>query len=1000
MRKEVKRSLLLWPAAASASIIAAAWLARPDDTSGPLLSPPALVCYDQPRGRLWHEAPPIATPIESTRVLHRRLRAPQMEIELVERAEHGSRAMKLPARLVDVFAVAQVDAAEIAEVDQSVDAFHVQAVGTRLMAPVRNEQHETAGLVLQPPKNTDASARESSPKLRSRQIPTASRTASSRAPRDRTIDGIPLESVADMFPVPVQSDLIGPPPLVGTPPFQGPPPLEGPPPMVGPPPLVGPHRPPFVATEAVEPDRVSMLPKSVETLGKLEPRAKAEDAETPQVSVATIQLKESEVPYRRDVNDSPAGWPVTQRLDEQLKLLAALAIKDAHSSTGQLVSSSSSQLPATSWAADVTARLSELRSLPRIGHPRAGELIDELSDLSKQGIEQAEGTSDRQQQIEWLCASHAIVRRVAVWLPVWQIASSAEPAWVDNDDSNLRTESLEVALAAVRQDLPETGDDQGWRRYLLLDELQDLLRSDPLEQRKIVAQRLLSRLKWHGLDPEHVHWLERDSIAQLAEAVRPWASTAVDYASLMNHIERQETDSIDLTAIEIANTIQSLRFAENPDVVRVADALDLYYRNANVRLAISESMLQRMLPTIDPQSVPVRTQLFGSKVRGVSQIRSDLALKLKPASDRWSMELQTIGNVHTQSTGFNGPVAVRTSGRSSFAAATPIEVTNRGVQVGDSDVDVRGGTKLRGIRSDYDQWPLIGSLVQIIAENRYDSLAPRSTRTANRLIRDQVSQEIDTNVDEKLNAATERLATMVLGPLGSLSLDPQVIDMQTTDDRLLARYRLAGDWQLGAFTPRPRAPQSSLMSLQVHQSALNNTLEQLLPRDEPKLIRDIFRDGLQMFGQSGGTLPDDIPDDVTVQFARTRPITVEIDDGQFWVTLRIMRLTSGDRLDLRRFIVRALYRPQVDGLQASLVREGHLRISGPGMSMRERLPARAIFNKVLSPNRPLQLTLPALVHHPAAENLAVSQLELRHGWIAIAISEADAPRIAMKRHDD
>ena len=33
------------------------------------------------------------------------------------------------------------------------------------------------------------------------------------------------------------------------------------------------------------------------------------------------------------------------------------------------------------------------------------------------------------------------------------------------------------------------------------------------------------------------------------------------------------------------------------------------------------------------------------------------------------------------------------------------------------------------------------------------------------------------------------------------------------------RLRLAGGEQLGAYTPRPRAPSDSLMSLQVHESA-------------------------------------------------------------------------------------------------------------------------------------------------------------------------------------
>jgi hypothetical protein len=66
------------------------------------------------------------------------------------------------------------------------------------------------------------------------------------------------------------------------------------------------------------------------------------------------------------------------------------------------------------------------------------------------------------------------------------------------------------------------------------------------------------------------------------------------------------------------------------------------------------------------------------------------------------------------------------------------------------------------------------------------------------------------------------------------------------------------------------------------------------------------------------------------------------------------------------------------------------------MSMRQRVPIRAIFNKVFAENRPWQLTRPALREHPAADGIAISQLELRDGWIAIAISPAEVPRVASR----
>jgi hypothetical protein len=111
--------------------------------------------------------------------------------------------------------------------------------------------------------------------------------------------------------------------------------------------------------------------------------------------------------------------------------------------------------------------------------------------------------------------------------------------------------------------------------------------------------------------------------------------------------------------------------------------------------------------------------------------------------------------------------------------------------------------------------------------------------------------------------------------------------------------------------------------------------------------------------------------------------------------MRIVRLNRGDNLKLSRFVVRAAYQAEIDGINASLVRDGHLRISGMGMSMRERLPVRAIFNKVLSPSRKIPLTLPQFTEHKALDNLVITQLELRDGWIGLAVGHQDATKLAL-----
>ncbi len=108
------------------------------------------------------------------------------------------------------------------------------------------------------------------------------------------------------------------------------------------------------------------------------------------------------------------------------------------------------------------------------------------------------------------------------------------------------------------------------------------------------------------------------------------------------------------------------------------------------------------------------------------------------------------------------------------------------------------------------------------------------------------------------------------------------------------------------------------------------------------------------------------------------------------LTLRIAELSQGENR-IERFIVRSTYVPVADGLVAGLVRDGVVSIDGPRLSMRDRLPLRAIFAKVFVSRPQIPLISDSLVKDPRAEGLAVTQMEVRDGWLAIAISDGSSP---------
>ncbi|MGB7347804.1 MAG: hypothetical protein WBD20_26505 [Pirellulaceae bacterium] len=736
--------------------------------------------------------------------------------------------------------------------------------------------------------------------------------------------------------------------------------------------------------------RESVMPKSIANLAKVVPRNTEEpteqfDESDDQIGIEAHQSERERLDTvaRSALSGNPSTWPVTPKLNEQLQRLSQATASD-----------SASSVVITDWAAQVQSRLDTLRTMPRLGEPEAIELIRDLDTLSRQALVQAEEVPQRQAQIRWLQAAYAVNRRVTVWAPVWSVVSNANQ-FQHNELSADNGNQVLALVEQVQSDIVATGDASGWSDYLMLLEIIKAASGDHIDQRSFIAQRVLSRIEWHGLDTVQQQWLDRSSVKQLVVALQPWTSKPVDYAALLNQVERQESDAIDLAGIEIASTTQTLRFSGNAGAVQVADAIDSCYRNANIRTAISQDMLRRLVPDVPQTSVNVRTNMLGSRVSGISHINSQLDLQLQPANDRWSFTLETEGNVRTHSIGRKGQSLVRTRGDSGFVAATPVEISPAGVNLGDSEIDVQGNTRLRDVVSQYDNWPLLGSLARNMIAAKYHERSSITSRIANRRMKDQIADGIDERLELKVEKATTQLNDVVMGPFNSLRLQPEVVDMQTTDQRLIARYRLAGDWQVGASTPRPRAPSDSLISVQINQSAFNNTLERVVPLGEPITLQAALDNTMEIFGRPKTKLPEDIPTDVSIQFTKNRPITVEMEDGILWITMRVVELSRAKGGELNRFIVRAGYRAEVDGLQAKLVREGHLSISGPGMSMRQRLPIRAIFNKVFSPNNSIPLTNETFVSSESLADAEISQLEIRDGWLALAVSSARPDRIAV-----
>jgi hypothetical protein len=311
-------------------------------------------------------------------------------------------------------------------------------------------------------------------------------------------------------------------------------------------------------------------------------------------------------------------------------------------------------------------------------------------------------------------------------------------------------------------------------------------------------------------------------------------------------------------------------------------------------------------------------------------------------------------------------------------------VDRRGVRMFNAEAEASANNNLLDFETSFDSWPILGSFARSIAREQYDAAQDAARMEVEDKIRGRATSRIDQAVAEQLKKGRDNFKTKLLEPMRKLNLEPTAVDMGTTNDRLIARYRLAGHEQLSSHTPRPQAPGDSLLSVQVHESAMNNLINHLNLAGRRLELRELHREVTSVFTANPPPPPDDLPEDVFVTFMEEDPVRVDCEDGRVRLTIRIKMLEHG-KSKWQNFTVRGYYAPHSDQLDANLARDGVIELIGERLRIGDQIALRGIFSRVLSRNRELSLVNKQIALAPELRDQQVTQLVIHDGWIGVAL---------------
>ncbi len=518
------------------------------------------------------------------------------------------------------------------------------------------------------------------------------------------------------------------------------------------------------------------------------------------------------------------------------------------------------------------------------------------------------------------------------------------------------------------------------------------------EHRK-VARKLLARLSTGRLSSEQRRYVEAAPLAQLQIQLHPWAVESLDLQTLLDNLERQEGSELSADAQRLSEDCRQLAWSSDSAARQLGARIDEHYRNANIRIAVAGTFLNRLVPQPPPHVAPFRDTIVGADVTGRSTTPLRLEVVLVPDRNRLRLGLEAHGRVISNTAASSGPAVFYSTGESQFVVRKLFLCDARRLNIFPAQAEVEATrSDLTGLETDFDGVPLVGSMVRNIARSQHEDLQDQARWETEEKVAQRARSQLDAEIAKAIDQMKTRLNTQVWEALARLDLELQPLALSTTEDRAVLRLRLAGNEQLGAYTPRPRAPSDSLMSLQVHESALNNALEKLqLEGADLHASPNCSPHFRQKFNRTDNADVDaDLPEDVVVTFASTdaRCLAGALPRWSgAGCELHSMNCAKGDTAG-NDFAVVTHYRPDSSTLDIHFVRDGTIYLEGESLRGKAQFTLRTIFSKVLSAQRGWGLLSPEITADPRLEDVTISQFTVDQGWIGLAY--AQRPSVARK----
>ena len=569
-----------------------------------------------------------------------------------------------------------------------------------------------------------------------------------------------------------------------------------------------------------------------------------------------------------------------------------------------------------------------------------------------------------------------------------------------------------------------------WREFLDLETLSNQMDEFRPEVRPL--QRVLKQFNAEEKGLEHPKFARvRDRLAKYIELLRVSSGpSATDiYTRRVEGIAQLiEQHILDPTNDSAAKLTRELRWLESTGLMPdLADRIKSLNAKPNFFAALSGDVITRALQDRITDTQGINRMFEGSRVTGTANTVADVRAQLVPSNNGIILDVLLNGSTVTNSVAQKRRVFVRTQGTTQINGGTRIYLGLDGVRATPASVSANTNQQVCNICINR-RCTCGNRLIRRIASRKAEQSRPKAECTQTVETKQTIRKRIDDQTQQmvgRANAQWQRALSRLNIPQKYM---PE-LGLRSTSRKVLSQGRMTVGDYLASVSDPPDVGSECDASVQIHQSAINNVLAEMLGglRLDNELVVKMLEDNnlpvpaeLQNgprnsvadkeSDESANAADEEDSEDAesddedednqywSITFDELQPATATFSGGKVRISIRGRKFEQGDQEVKEPIEISANYRLRKDSLrQLEAKRIGDLDIRfvrTPGRLSTRQLAYKTAIKKRMELLFRRRISIDDLPTNSANPQVAqvlnqlrsvlIDQVEATRGWLALA----------------